>query len=62
MESGDCGNQSVDRKQELNNLLDNAPASYEGPLMKVKKGTYHYTCTRNNNFTNRSQKATLIVS
>jgi len=46
----------------LNPLLNNARASFEGLLLKFKKeGKYSYTCTRNNNFTNRSQKGTLVV-
>ena len=50
-------------RKELNPLLNNAPASFEGLLMKfTRKGKYAYTCTRNNNFTNRSQKGTLIVN
>jgi len=53
--------QTVDSKTKLNDLLNNAPASYEGVVLQFKAGTYHYMCTRNNNFTNRSQKGTLIV-
>ena len=61
--SDDCPDrsESVDRKTQLNNLLNNAPASYAGAVVRFKKGTYYYMCTRNNNFTNRSQKGTLIV-
>ncbi|KAK6176567.1 hypothetical protein SNE40_014828 [Patella caerulea] len=51
----------VETKEKMQNQLNNAPASYEGAVLKFKKGTYHYMCTRNNNFTNRSQKATIIV-
>lgn len=61
MDAATCNNDSVDGKQQINNLLNNAPASYMGPLMQVSSGTYHYACTRNNNFSNRSQKGTLIV-
>lgn len=46
---------------KLQNQLDNAPASYKGVVLKFKPGTYHYMCTRNNNFTNRSQKGTITV-
>ena len=53
--------ESAERKQNMNNLLDNAPASYEGALMRFNKGEYTYICTRNNNFTNRSQKAKITV-
>lgn len=47
-------------KAALQNQLNNAAASYEGVVLKLRKGTYHYLCTRNNNFTNRSQKGTII--
>ncbi|XP_052266870.1 protein DD3-3-like [Dreissena polymorpha] len=46
----------------LQNQLNNAPASYPGGLLRFKKGTYHYMCTRNNNFSNRSNKGTIIVN
>ncbi|XP_060579853.1 protein DD3-3-like [Ruditapes philippinarum] len=46
----------------LQNQLDNAPASFQGAVLKFKKGTYHYMNTRNNNFTNRSNKGTIHVS
>ncbi|XP_041348276.1 protein DD3-3-like [Gigantopelta aegis] len=52
---------SAETKDELNNLLNNAPASYEGAVVKFKKGIHHFICSRNNNFTNRSQKGTIIV-
>ena len=45
----------------LEKVLDNAPASFPGVLLKVKAGHYYYICTRNNNFTNRSQKGHLNV-
>ncbi|ELT93314.1 hypothetical protein CAPTEDRAFT_225336 [Capitella teleta] len=53
--------ESAQNKAALNNLLNNAPASYEGALLKFERGEYVYLCTRNNNFTNRSQKGKLIV-
>lgn len=56
----------------LNPLLNNAYASLVGGvLLKVKTGEcgttarprlYHYFCTRNNNFSNRSQKGVLICA
>jgi len=46
---------------DTDDLLNNAPASYDGGLLKFRKGTYHVMCTRNNNFSNRSQKGTLRV-
>ncbi|XP_076469495.1 protein DD3-3-like [Babylonia areolata] len=51
---------AVDEKSKLQSQLNNAPASYEGVVLKFRKGTYHYMCTRNNNFTNRSQKGTIV--
>ncbi|XP_013394675.1 protein DD3-3-like [Lingula anatina] len=59
--ASECASESAERKTKMNNLLNNAPASYEGALLKLKKGIYHYICSRNNNFTNRSQKGTIIV-
>ncbi|XP_067684974.1 protein DD3-3-like [Haliotis asinina] len=53
---------TVESRDKLHNQLNNAPASYEGAVVKFRQGTYHYMCTRNNNFTNRSQKGTIIVS
>ncbi|XP_074661736.1 protein DD3-3-like isoform X2 [Tubulanus polymorphus] len=63
MKKADCGKGfTPDTKTEkLNNLLNNAPASFEGAILKFKKGKYHFMCSRNNNFTNRSQKGTIIV-
>jgi hypothetical protein len=44
-------------------LLNDAPPSLiGGVVMKVQAGTYNYMCTRNNNFSNRSQKGSLIVA
>ncbi|XP_048739300.1 protein DD3-3-like isoform X2 [Ostrea edulis] len=51
----------VETKTKMNNLLNNAPASFTGAVLKFRRGTYHYASTRNNNFSNRSQKSTLIV-
>ena len=48
-------------KTALNAQLNNAPASYRGMVLKFKAGTYYYMCTRNNNFSNRSQKGRLFV-
>ncbi|XP_033116542.1 protein DD3-3-like [Anneissia japonica] len=61
MSAATCGGQSAQNKNKINNLLDNAPASYKGALLQIPAGEYHYMCTRNNNFTNRSQKGMLIV-
>ena len=55
--------ESVDNedKDRMNNLLNNAPASFRGALVRFQVGIYHYICSRNNNFTNRSQKGTITV-
>lgn len=43
--------------------LDCYPPSYPGLLLRFKKpGTHYYMCSRNNNFTNRSQKGRLTVT
>ena len=43
--------------------LDDAGTYFDlGPKKVTSVGTYHYMCTRNNNFSNRSQKGKLVVS
>jgi len=60
--NANCDGHSLDTKaQTMNNLLNNAPASFPGIVLQLKPGTYNYTCSRNNAYTNRSQKATIIV-
>ena len=50
--------EAVDNCRKLNS----ASAYFDGGLVQLKhRGTYHYMSTRNNNFSNRSQKGTLIV-
>ena len=57
-----CTDESVENKDQMNRLLNNAPASFEGALLcYTRNGEYHYIGTRNNNFTNRSQKGKLTV-
>ncbi|KAI6646505.1 Protein DD3-3-like [Oopsacas minuta] len=56
-----CATDSVENKETLNNLLDNAYASFSAPLLRFPAGSYNYICSRNNNFTNRSQKGLLVV-
>jgi len=42
--------------------LDNAPPTFIGAMFKMTKtGKFHYMCSRNNNFSNRSQKGSIIV-
>ena len=37
--------------------LDCYRPSYNGLLLKLRRGVYRYMCTRNNNFSNRNQKS-----
>ena len=53
---------SVHSKAALQQLLNNASPSFEGAILRfTRQGTYHYICSRNNNFSNRSQKGHLTV-
>jgi hypothetical protein len=43
--------------------LDDAGTYFDlGPKKATDLGVYHYLCTRNNNFSNRDQKAKIVVS
>ena len=42
--------------------LDCYPPSYTGLLLQLVPGRYYYMCSRNNNFTNRNQKASILVN
>ena len=43
--------------------LDDAGTYFDlGPQKVTGSGTYHYMSTRNNNFSNRSQKGRIIIS
>jgi len=43
--------------------LDDGYTYIDGGLIRFKSaGTYNYMCTRNNNFSNRSQKASIVVT
>jgi predicted ferric reductase/plastocyanin len=43
-------------------LLNNAPAYFDGGLVQMRRsGTFYIASTRNNNFSNRSQKGTITV-
>lgn len=60
--AGCSATESVLEKEQMNQLLNNAPASFEGAVLRyTRSGVYHYMCSRNNNFTNRSQKGQLTV-
>ena len=42
--------------------LDDAGTYYDVGAWKITAvGTYHFLCTRNNNFSNRSQKGKIVV-
>jgi len=60
IETKDCGAESLFGKK-MQNQLNNAPASFPGVILKLKTGIYHYFSTRNNNFSNRAQKASIYV-
>ena len=42
--------------------LNDAAPYYDHGVVQLAPGTHNYMCTRNNNFSNRSQKGTLVVS
>ena len=55
------GHSLASKETEMNDLLNNTPASFPGIVLQLRRGTYNYTSSRNNAFTNRSQKATIVV-
>lgn len=57
----ECNLSPKRKNPTLNNLLNNAAASYRGMVLQLAKGKYHYICSRNNNFSNRSQKGMITV-
>jgi len=58
-----AGASEVGTKEKMNALLNDASASFEGVIIRFTKPgqEYNYMCTRNNNFSNRSQKGKIIV-
>ena len=56
----DCENRPG-AKKTMDDELDDAPASFPGLLVQMRPGDYKYMCTRNNNFSNRSEKGTISV-
>lgn len=57
-------NQNNQGRYQLNVLLNNAPASMRSMTAcptEAAVGSYEFTCTRNNNFSNRDQKLTIHV-
>lgn len=47
--------------EAMDALLNNAPATFQGMVLQLEDGAYHYFSTRNNEFTNRAQKASIFV-
>ena len=58
-----CSNSdSLVKKKYMDKLLNNATPTFPGMVVKFKNETEHYFgCTRNNNFSNRSQKGFIKV-
>lgn len=61
--SSSCAN-SYESLTKLDTNLSNAPASLPGVVLRFKSSNkfYYYMCSRNNNFSNRSQKGSLYVA
>lgn len=55
--------QSYNKKTLLDVNLNNASASFSGAILSFKYSsrTYYYMCSRNNDFSNRSQKGSIRV-
>ncbi|CAG5082369.1 Oidioi.mRNA.OKI2018_I69.PAR.g10109.t1.cds [Oikopleura dioica] len=58
----DCAGESLEEKEALNDKLNNAPAYFAGNIVRMNPGVHQYLSTRNNNFSNRAQKGTIIVN
>merc|ERR1712061_46779 len=57
------GYDDVGNGNELDVLLNNTPASMRGlTVCPQEAGEFDFTCTRNNNFSNRDQKLTITVT
>jgi len=57
------GYDDVGDGNELDVLLNNTPASMRGlTVCPQQTGVFDFTCTRNNNFSNRDQKLTITVT
>ena len=63
IKSSICGNRSFEAQTLVDANLNAAPASLHGALLKFTKtnSRYNYMCSRNNNFSNRSQKGFIFV-
>jgi len=58
LENSGNANQDIQNCAKLN---DPKKQYFDGGLHEIKAGTYHYFSTRNNNFSNRSQKGSITV-
>lgn len=58
-----CNKDSVEAKTtKMDSLLNNAPASFGGMILEFSNtGCFYYICSRNNNFSNRSQKGVICI-
>ncbi|CBY16122.1 unnamed protein product, partial [Oikopleura dioica] len=61
-EEGDCDYSLNGNKDKLQDQLNNAPAYFAGNIVRMYPGKHQYMSTRNNNFSNRAQKGTIIVN
>ncbi|CBY24395.1 unnamed protein product [Oikopleura dioica] len=61
-EEGDCDYSLNGNKDKLQDQLNNAPAYFAGNIVRMNPGKHQYLSTRNNNFSNRAQKGTIIVN
>jgi len=60
-EKDDCDYALNENRDQLQNQLDNAAAYFAGNIVQMNPGVHQYMSTRNNNFSNRAQKGTIIV-
>ena len=58
----DCEFSLNENKNQLQDQLNNAPAYFAGNIVRMNAGVHQYMSTRNNNFSNRAQKGTIIVN
>ena len=56
-----CLTQDKDQERQNCQKLNAVSATIDHGLMKFKPGEYKYTSSRNNNFSNRAQKASIKV-
>jgi hypothetical protein len=58
----EAGNPNADEDPQNCQKLNAASDYFDGGLVQIQSvGTFHYMSSRNNNFTNRSQKGTIAV-